>query len=78
MPELAIERLSLRLSGLSEEQGRRLARLIAEGLAVSPLTDGAGDRQAVESRHAARPGSSLEDLSDRIVADLLRQLERSV
>jgi hypothetical protein len=77
MPELEIERLTLRLSGYSEDQGRRLARLIAEGLADSPIGGGAQDRPAMESKQAAPAGASVEDLSDRIVEDLLRQLERT-
>jgi hypothetical protein len=78
MPQLDIDRLSLRLTGLSEEQGRRLVRLVSEGLAASPLGDGKGDRAAVQSKQPAPAGTSVEDLSARIVEDLLRQLQRSV
>jgi len=77
MADLEVERLSLKLSGYSEEQGRRLVRLIAEGLAAAPV-NGAGNHPGVASRQATSPGTSVEDLSGRIVEDLLRQLKRSV
>lgn len=74
MPELEIEKLTLRLAGLSEEEGRRLARLIADGLAASPLRDGTAGQDAVATTLTGWPGMGLEDISNRIVADLLRQL----
>ncbi len=77
MPALEIGQLSLKLSGLSEEEGKRLVRLIAEGLAESPLRNGV-ERSAMASNQTAPPGTSVESLSRRIVEDLLRQLDRSV
>lgn len=76
MPELTIERLSLRLSGLSEGESRHLARLIAEGLAgASGISR---NRDALHAGINATAGSSVEELSDQIVAELVRQLERSL
>jgi hypothetical protein len=37
MPDITIDRLTLHLSGLSEGDGQRLARLIADGLANASL-----------------------------------------
>jgi hypothetical protein len=76
MPELTIERLSLRLSGLSEGESRHLARLIAEGLAEAPSIS--GNRDAVHAGINTPAGSSVEQLSDQIVAELVRQLARSL
>ena len=78
MPDLSIERLSLHLSGLSEEDGRRLTRLIADGLAAASVPDTAEDRNAMQSRIRPRAGESLHAISDQIVADLLSQLNRSI
>ena len=76
MPELTIERLSLRLSGLSEGESRHLARLIGEGLAAAPGIS--GNRDAMKADINAAAGSSVEELSDQIVAELMRQLARSI
>jgi hypothetical protein len=77
MSDLSIERLSLHLSGLSEADGRRLTRMIANGLATASVPD-AEDREAVQCTMTARPGSSLQQISDQIVADFLSQLQRSL
>ncbi|HEY6306923.1 MAG TPA: hypothetical protein VI488_10755 [Candidatus Angelobacter sp.] len=77
MPALNIERLTLRLSGLSKEQAGRLARLVAEGLAATPLSNAAGERTVLQSSINAAAESNMQQLSDQIVADLVRQLERS-
>jgi hypothetical protein len=77
MPELTIERLSLRLTGLSESESRRLPRLIAEGLAAA-APDVSGKRDNMRANINATAGSSVQQLSDQIVAELVRQLERSL
>jgi hypothetical protein len=78
MADLSIERLSLHLSGLSEGEGRRLARRVADGLAAASMPIGSMDIDSMQSRLTARPGSNLLEISDQIVADLLSRLERSV
>lgn len=78
MAELSIGRLSLHLSGLSESDGRRLTRMIADGLAMASVPNAAVDREAMQSRITPRSGSSLQQISDQVVADLLSQLDRSV
>ena len=77
MQDLKIERLSLRLAGLSEGESRRLPRLIAEGLAgAAPGI--AEQHDAMRVRISTHAGASAEELSKQIVAELVRQLERSV
>ena len=80
MPDMTIERLSLNLSGWSETDGRRLAQMITDGLAAAPVPDGAASRDAMQSKTTAPAppaGGNMQELSDRIVADLVRQLGRS-
>ena len=77
MPDLNIERLTLRLSGLSEGDGRHLARLIADRLAEASLPEGTRGRDAMRSNIQAGSGSGLPELADQVVADLVRQLTRT-
>ena len=78
MPELTIDRLSLHLSGLSESEGRHLARLIADKLASTSLPESGAGRDQMTSNVVAQPGGGLGSLAERIVSDLIRQLDRSV
>jgi hypothetical protein len=78
MAVLSIERLSLHLTGLSEGDGRRLTRMIADGLAAASVPIAAESRDALQSSVTPRFGSSLKEISDQVVADLLSQLERSI
>jgi hypothetical protein len=77
MPDLTIERLSLHLSGLSESEGHRLARLIADGLAQVSISGGE-NRDVMSAAITASPGVDMQELSERIVADVVRQLDRSI
>ena len=78
MPEINIERMSLSLSGISEDEGRKLAQHIADGLASATMPDSARGNEAMQSSLTIRPGSSMPDLGAQIVADLIRQLNRSL
>lgn len=71
---LRLDRLTLRLSGISEPEGRRLARLVGEGLATAASITGS-DVPALRVALAARPGEPLEATANRIVAELVRALE---
>ncbi len=74
---ITIERLSLQLSGLSEDQGRKLARMLAEDLAIVTLPpNGPEEAKSVSVNITPPSGASVKTLSDLIVADLLRQLDR--
>ena len=78
MADLSIERLSLSAAGLSGGDGRRLAQLIADRLSAAPLPDVLQARDSLRSEIVPRAGGSLQELSEQIVADLLRQLQRSL
>lgn len=57
MSDIHIDRLSLKLSGLTEDQGRRLAQLVAEGLAGVTLPDGVPPRtESIRLDLRAKPG----------------------
>lgn len=76
MPESGIEigRLALQVPWLDAEQGRELAHHVADGLAAAatPDADIAADRLAVPV--AAAAGESADELSERIVNALIREL----
>jgi hypothetical protein len=74
---ISIDRLTLRLSGLSESDGRRLAELIGEGLAAQTSAIQTADVSKVRTSLTARPGSAIRGLAEEAVADILRQLQRS-
>lgn len=74
MPELKIDRLTLKLSGISEIEGQRLAKLITEGLASSTVSSQASDYSNLKVNIPSRPNASVDWLAEQIVADLLRQL----
>jgi hypothetical protein len=78
MTDFNIDRLSLHLSGMGEAEGQRLARLVADGLANASMVEVGGEIGAMRSQVSASTGSDLQELSDRIVADLLRQLGAAV
>ncbi len=79
MSHVTVDRLTLRLQGLSARDGERLARLVADGLADSaasleaPLHVG-----ALRISGAVDLGSNMEQLADQIVADVIRQLARMI
>jgi hypothetical protein len=78
MTPLTIDRLSLRLGGLSELDARRLARLVAAGLAGAALDlDGAHRLERVEVQVTAA-AEDIDHLAEQIVADLLRQIGRAL
>ncbi|MBG1270882.1 hypothetical protein [Nostoc sp. WHI] len=74
MPELKIDRLTLKLSGISELEGQRLAKLITEGLANSNISSQAADIPNLKVNIPSRPNASVDWLAEQIVADILRQL----
>ena len=79
MTTINIDRLALKLSGLSEREGHRLARLIAEGLAQADIPNTAPHRLETLRVNLTAPADGHADrLSQQIVADILRQLERTL
>ncbi len=76
MAEMNIERLALKLSGINESEGQRLAQLIAEGLASATISpEGPRHIDALRVNATASPGNSVDMLSKEIVAEIVRQLE---
>ena len=76
---ITIDKLTLQLSCVSEEEGRRLARLIAENLAMVTVPAGcAPDTPNVNVNVTQTPGASVSTLSEQIVAEMLRELERTI
>jgi len=76
MPAIHVDRLTLKLEGLSERDGRRLALLVAEALGTAGLTEPV-IRGALQVRLEPRAGEGLDALARRIAADVLRELGRS-
>jgi hypothetical protein len=75
MANLEIERLSLKLSGLSPGDGERLAQLVANALAQSPLAgDSNREMPAMNINLQSTAGSNLNRLSEQIVGEIRRQL----
>jgi hypothetical protein len=74
---IRIDRLAIEASGLSAEEGRRLALAIAAGLTESgvPLT---GHISAMRVSVAKPDGAAPHDVAQRAVADVLRQLRRNL
>ena len=79
MATIDIDRLTLKLSGLSEREGQRLARLIAAGLTQADVPTIMPRRLETLRVNLATPvDGNVDRLSQQIVADVLRQLERTL
>jgi hypothetical protein len=79
MAELKIDRLTLKLSGLSTSDGERLARRIAEGLGAANLSNEKSQRVGeMQVKVKADEKGDVDKLSEQIVAAVLRQLERTI
>lgn len=78
MDDIRIGRLTLRLSGLSEPEGRRLTALITEGLAAAEVPGAAPQApRALQVSVNAGADQGLESLSNQIVSEIVSQLVRS-
>jgi hypothetical protein len=78
MPEVHIERLTLKLVGGDRTAGKRLAEQVAAVLERMPLAAELPERVetlCVDVRAVAGPGTAR--LAERITAELVRQLRRS-
>jgi hypothetical protein len=76
---ITIDKLTLQSCGLSEDEGRKLARLLAEDLALVTLPAGcSSDTASVSVNVTQTPGASVNTLSQQIVAEMLRQLDRTI
>lgn len=72
---LRVDRLTLRVPGLSPPEGRRLAELVGGRLAGIPA--GAEDAGAVRVAVDARAGERLDGLAERIATQVTSSLRRS-
>jgi hypothetical protein len=70
--DVHVDRLTLRVPGLSPAEGRRLAELVAGGLSRMPAGAQAGD--AIRIAVDARTGERVEALAARITARLMSSL----
>jgi hypothetical protein len=79
LAEVDIERLSLNLSPLLERDGERLGKLIAEGLATAAASiQSSRNVKAMQVNLTTTAGTPLDLLSRQIVAEVLRQLDRTI
>jgi hypothetical protein len=79
MDDIRIDRLTFRVSGITEAQSRALAESVARDLAASGIDQvGAGlAGAALQVRATHRPGDDLRVLSRLIVNGVLAQLRRA-
>lgn len=78
-PELTIERLRLRASGLDEGDARTFARLVAARLTPGLLRPAGGAGVGAAAAHvqvAARSGETPEQLAERTAAAIAAALAR--
>ncbi len=77
MSGLEIEHLLMDVPAMSPVDARRLALLVAAGLAQTAGSAGAGDIPSIRVAVAASGPGDLDALAGRIVADALRQIRRT-
>jgi hypothetical protein len=75
MTNLNIDRLTLKLSGISSQEGQHLARLIAAGLANHEISSySTRDAPTLQLNISAPPNANIDRLANQIVSEILRQL----
>jgi hypothetical protein len=72
-----IDRLTLEIPDMSAAEARDLALRVAAGLAETHTLPAAGDIPALAIELVADPRSGLSLLADRILAELIRQLDQA-
>jgi len=76
--DLRIGKLALRLSGMNGEQARCLSQKIASGLERMSEEDGLPERkECLRIRVQATQGSTVSQLAEQAIAELIRELRRS-
>jgi hypothetical protein len=82
MAEISIDRLTLKLSGISHDDSQRLARLIAEGLATSSINvEGAHHLDTMRVNVTTSSANRMDNmnlLAKQIVTGVLQQLETTL
>jgi hypothetical protein len=74
---LHVDRLTLRSTGLSEGDARRLPRLVAERLAAVGVPGDATPRDRLRVSVTPHPGEAIESMAGRIASEILDALARS-
>jgi alkanesulfonate monooxygenase SsuD/methylene tetrahydromethanopterin reductase-like flavin-dependent oxidoreductase (luciferase family) len=78
MSTVEIDRITLRLAASSADDGARLARRVADGLASwRPPPDLARAVDRLQVPVVRDAGESIDALGERIIAALIRELERT-
>jgi hypothetical protein len=77
-PALKIDRMLLEIPGGSAAHGRKVAELVAAGLAAAGTLPGSGDLPTLSVSLTARPGADPESLAGQIVEATLRALAREL
>ena len=76
---ITVDRLALKLHGVSEQDARAIARRIVDRLAGATLRAGADSSiGAMRKQVETGPDENADALADRIAAEILRGLEREV
>ena len=79
MGNLTIDRLTLKLSGISQKEGQHLARLVTNKLATSEISGySARDAPALQLNINAQPNANVDWLANQIVSEVLRQLNQTL
>ena len=77
MPQLAIDRLALRMPGADPAQAKRLAVAVAERLAAHPLAN-SGDLGRLELRVPWPDGATDARLADAIAHAILQAMHHAM
>ncbi|HEY6805624.1 MAG TPA: hypothetical protein VI306_18745 [Pyrinomonadaceae bacterium] len=73
-PRIQIENLHIKAAGLSPEQGRQLARLVARNLARVPVSR-TGVVKNLNVSHQSKPATSIASLADQVVDQITRKIK---
>ncbi len=76
-PSLTVGKLTIRLAGRPAAEGEILAQLVVRGLAEGETMSGGARPSRMHVTVAATPDTQTDDLADRIVASILRELQRN-
>lgn len=74
---IEIERLSLKLSGLTRHEGEVLGSKIREGLSAGCCGGKSARLASLRVGVERRPGEPVERLSERVVAELLARIAQA-
>ena len=76
MSEIRIDRLTLQVPGLTPAEGKRLALQVASGIATAGAAGGGRDIPALRLDLTATPAGSVDEMTEQVVAEVLRQVRR--